>query len=530
MEGLQLYCICPVVPSDCQLSESVLQYLKLSITRELECAAQNGGGNDMMRPSSRMDVQRSGTPTRSKFRGNPICTHESYSRFVASNAMAEKKEEYYLVDEWLQYFQKVKDYDSSGQYVGDKYMFKANGMRETMRCFPIKMQGPLIFGFDQQYQRLVFEDDRSLQPEWRAVFGESPTVESLEVSSIMALSTSLASNVDERSGYVPQNDRRYALGLQTPDRSQTTDMFKRLSLSSPNGRRPNQLDFLSNVMAWGGKKEYANRLAAMSAVPVVLLAFPRVKSVAVLTMLQPTFPSLFPSLNASEDFARNFPQNETELYFRRVLSPHLILTESVKLHNTNASSQCTKPFFTRDERDYSTIFLSNSETVHLLKVNWMRCIHSKLVSSALEFIDHCQQRSKSGTPGGTDCNKSGITLSAVNETSEIICTALAVDSDCQFRGTISLPGCNFGHLLFVRRREGALVVINLTRITLDERARKREREMLERTVFICHSIYSFIVIIFHRPLHTDKRLSHLDDFICLSPNFFIRTKKMPIRV
>ncbi len=85
----------------------------------------------------------------------------------------------------------MKDYDSSGQYVGDKDIFKANGMRETMRCFPIKMQGHLIFGFDQQHQRLGFEDDRNLQPEWHAVFGESLTVESLEVSSIMALPTSL---------------------------------------------------------------------------------------------------------------------------------------------------------------------------------------------------------------------------------------------------------------------------------------------------------------------------------------------------
>jgi hypothetical protein len=87
-------------------------------------------------------------------------------------------------------------------------MFKANGMRETMRCVPIKMQGHLSFGFDQQHQRLVFEDDRNLQPEWHAVFGESLTVESLEASSTMALPTSFASNVDERSGYVPQNDQR----------------------------------------------------------------------------------------------------------------------------------------------------------------------------------------------------------------------------------------------------------------------------------------------------------------------------------
>jgi hypothetical protein len=499
MEGLQVYSICPVVPSNCQISEFVLQYLKLSIEREQECAEQNCGKNDIqMARQSSTNSLAGGTPTRSKYRGNAICTHESYSKLVASNAMKEKKEEYYLVDEWLSNFQRVKDYDSSGQYVGDKYIFKENGMRETMRCHPIKLQGPLIFGFDQRFQQLMFDDDK-IQPEhgWRTVFGESLSLESLEVSSMISLSTSLASDVDERAGFVLQNNRRTSAAMQTPDKFGAVDMLKRLSLASPGGGggvntpvgrgggtangNASGSPQMDNVMGRGGKKKLACRLAAMSAVPVVLLAFPRVKSVAVLSLLQPVFPSF-----CSQDaFARQFPQNETELYFRRLLSPRLVLLDSAKLHSTNASVQCTQPVFTRDERDDSSIFLSNSESVHMLKLDWMKRIHLQLLTSATAAIEHSQ----SGNPpsnglslDGLDSSKGGAigtaAAAAADQTHRkgVVCTALVVDSDCQFRGTISLPGCNFGHLMFVRRRDGTLIAINLTRMhfDFDERARKRE--------------------------------------------------------
>ncbi len=58
-----------------------------------------------------------------------VCYHTN----LASNAMAEKKRNTILSTSGYSTSKKVKDYDSSGQYVGNKSMFKANGLRETMR-------------------------------------------------------------------------------------------------------------------------------------------------------------------------------------------------------------------------------------------------------------------------------------------------------------------------------------------------------------------------------------------------------------